>query len=99
MIKYSYQKDEDEEENWAVYLLQIALWISLFSIVFKVIGYWVYAYLSGNDYAIFDFFYLLLHATADSIVSTLLILLSYGWTVTFVNSRDFDLYIPLSMIF
>lgn len=44
----------------------------------------------------FDVFYLLLHATSDSIMMVLLMLLSFGWTVTFKNARDFDLYVPLA---
>ena len=40
--------------------------------------------------------YLLLHATSDSILIVLLLLLSFGWTVTFKNARDFDLYVPLA---
>lgn len=59
-------------------------------------GYLIYVYGNGRDYSFFEFIYLLLHSFADSILSTLLVFLAYGWTVTFNSSRDFDLYVPLS---
>lgn len=40
--------------------------------------------------------YLLLHSISDSIIIVLLMLLGFGWTVTFRNARDFDLYVPLA---
>jgi hypothetical protein len=56
----------------------------------------IYAYGSGVEHGIFDVFYLFLHATSDSILIVLLMLLAFGWTVTFKNARDFDLYVPLA---
>lgn len=66
------------------------------SIIIKYIGFLVYAHASGVEHGIFDFFYLLLHACSDAILIVLLMLLSFGWTVTFHNARDFDLYVPLA---
>jgi hypothetical protein len=40
--------------------------------------------------------YLLLYSTSDSIIIVLLLLLSFGWTVTFSSTKDFDLYVPLA---
>lgn len=59
-------------------------------------GFLIYAHGSGEEHGVFDFFYLLLHACSDSILIVLLILLSFGWTVTFNSTRDFDLYVPLA---
>lgn len=74
----------------------MSLWVGVTAIVFKYLGYLVYAYGRGVEYGVFDVFYLLLHATSDSILLVLILLLSYGWTVTFKNARDFDLYVPLA---
>jgi hypothetical protein len=91
------KKDKEEEgENWIKWLLKISMWIAAVSIFAKYIGYAIYAYVSGSDYQFFDFMYLLLHSTSDSIIIVLLILLSFGWTVTFKNAQDFDLYVPLA---
>lgn len=76
--------------------MKISLWVGLASIVFKYLGYLIYAYGSGVEHGVFDIFYLFLHATSDSILMVLLMLLSFGWTVTFKNARDFDLYVPLA---
>lgn len=40
--------------------------------------------------------FLLLHSASDSAIIVILLLLAYGWTVTFRNSMDFDLYVPLA---
>ena len=40
--------------------------------------------------------FLLLHSVSDSIIIVILLLLAFGWTVTFNNSMDFDLYVPLA---
>lgn len=39
---------------------------------------------------------MLLHSISDSAIIVILLLLAYGWTVTFNNSMDFDLYVPLA---
>ena len=40
--------------------------------------------------------FLLLHSVSDSIIIVIMLLLAFGWTVTFQNSMDFDLYVPLA---
>jgi hypothetical protein len=76
--------------------LKISLWIGISSILLKYIGYVIYSWGTGSDYQFFDFMYLLLHSSSDSVIIVLLMLLGYGWTVTFRNARDFDLYVPLA---
>jgi hypothetical protein len=39
--------------------------------------------------------YMLGHGGADAVIIFLLVFLSFGWTVTFVNHKDFDIYIPI----
>jgi len=38
----------------------------------------------------------LLHSASDGILVVLIVLLAYGWTVTFITSTDFDIYVPLA---
>lgn len=40
--------------------------------------------------------YLLLYSVSDSVIIVLLLLLGFGWTVTFRSTKDFDLYVPLA---
>ena len=94
---YLLHRDKEEDgDNWIKLTLKISLLIGACSILFKYIGFVVYAYDSGVEHGVFDVFYLLLHATSDSILLVLLMLLSFGWTVTFKQARDFDLYVPLA---
>lgn len=76
--------------------MRISLWIALSATAFKYIGFVIYAYVSGEDYQFFDFMYLLLYAISDSIIIVLLMILAFGWTVTFNSTKDFDLYVPLA---
>lgn len=62
----------------------------------KYIGFIIYAYVNGSEYQFFDFMFMLLHSVSDSAIIVILLLLAYGWTVTFKNSMDFDLYVPLA---
>jgi hypothetical protein len=57
--------------------------VGLGSILFKYLGYFVYAHGRGVEHGFFEVVYLLLQATSDSILMVLLMVLSFGWTVTF----------------
>lgn len=96
ILYFLHKEKEEEGDNWIKLTLKISLWVGLSSIVFKYLGYLIYAHGSGVEHGVFDVFYLFLHATSDSILMVLLMLLSFGWTVTFKNARDFDLYVPLA---
>lgn len=96
MLWFLYKNKEEDGDNWIKWTLKISLWISIGSIAFKYIGFLIYAYVNGTDYQFFDFMYLLFHSTSDSAIIVILLLLGYGWTVTFKNSNDFDLYVPLA---
>lgn len=86
------------ETDYVKYLVSSCLWMNLISLAFKYIGYLIYIYF-GKDYSFFDFVYLFFHAVADSIVISILIFVSYGWTITFLKDTDFDLYVPLGKDF
>lgn len=88
--------DKEDEDNWIKYILKISLWIALSATLFKSAGFFIYAYIIGEDYQFFDFMYLLLYSISDSIIIVLLMLLAFGWTVTFTSTKDFDLYVPLA---
>ena len=96
MLRYLYKQKEDDGDNWIKWTLKISLWVYVSSIAVKYLGFVVYAYISGSEYQIFDFFFMLLHSFSDSALLVILLLLAYGWTVTFNNSMDFDLYVPLA---
>lgn len=61
-------------------------------------GYLIY-YFAGLEYDFFDFMYLLFHSIGDSVIVTILLFVAFGWTITFINGKDFDLYVPLCNLF
>lgn len=85
----------DNEIDYAKILLFSGLFINFLALTFKYIGYLLYVWVSGKQYGFFDFMYLLLHAFSESAITALLIFVAFGWTITFLKGKDFDLYIPL----
>lgn len=75
-------------------LVIACIWANLVSLVCKYIGHLIYCY-GGVQYAFFDFTYLFFHALGDSVIVSIFIFVAYGWTVTFINGNDFDIYVPL----
>lgn len=86
---------DSKDTDWVKVLVSICLWFNFSSLILKYCGYLIYIY-SGNDYAFFDFMYLLFHSISESIIISIFVFVSYGWTITFLNGKDFDLYVPLS---
>lgn len=48
MLKQLYNDKEDDGDNWVKWVLKISLWIAICSVVFKYIGFILYAYVSGS---------------------------------------------------
>ena len=99
---YSSRKKKEELEiienrtDWAKLLMHIALFANFIALVFFYVGFLLYIYM-GRFYGFFDFMYLLLHSFSEALVTGILIFIAFGWTVTFLKSTDFDLYIPLGI--
>ena len=87
-----------KETDYVKYIVYTAIWINLISLVFKYVGYLIYYY-AGADYAFFDFMYLFFHSVGDSVIVSIFIFVSFGWTITFISGKDFDLYVPLGTYF
>jgi len=68
-------------------LLKGSIWFGVVAVVVKYTGFAIYAYMGGSDYAVFDYFYLIFSGISDSIIMVLILLLAYGWTVTFNNHQ------------
>ena len=99
MLKYIDSKSqinsfENQDTDYIKILIVTCIWFNLVSLFFKYIGYLIY-YFAGLEYNFFDFMYLLFHSVGDSIIVSILIFVAFGWTITFNNGKDFDLYVPL----
>jgi hypothetical protein len=68
------------------------------SLCWKSFGFLIYSY-TGSDYFLFHLVYLLLHSTSESAVIGLVCLISFGWTLTFRGGQDFDIFLPVGIIY
>jgi len=75
-------------------LLLFALIAFILTILFDVIHYFVFTF-DGKGSLFFHVLSVLMEIESQFLVTLLLILLSWGWTITFVNIIDLELYIPL----
>ena len=62
-------------------------------------GHAIYAFTNGRTYNFFDIMYLLLHSCSDSIIIVLLVLMSFGWTTTFNQHKDYEISIAVGTMF
>lgn len=74
----------NQEENWAKMLLFAGTVTQISSLFWRGIGFVVYIF-TGSDYTFFHIIYLLLHSTSEAAVCALLVLMAYGWTLTFTR--------------
>lgn len=73
----------DDDFDWAKFLLLAAVATNLFGLFWKTLSYIVYAW-NGLDYAVFDVFYLAMHALSETIVIILICLIAFGWTINYL---------------
>lgn len=75
-----------EDTDYVKFLVITCIWINLVSLIFKYIGYLIYYYV-GIEYGFFDFMYLFFHSVVDSVIVSLFLFVSYGWTITFTSVK------------
>lgn len=73
-----------EDFDWAQFLLLSAVATNFAALFWKAVGFLIYRS-SGHDYALFDIFYLAMHSLSETIVICLLVMISYGWTINYLN--------------
>jgi hypothetical protein len=83
--------------DWAKCILFAGIITNLSALFWKAFDFIIYT-LTGKSYGIFDVFYLLLHGLSETIISCLIILIAYGWTINYISGSDFDIFLPLSNI-
>jgi hypothetical protein len=87
---------DSKDTDYVKILVAVCLWLNLTSLIFKYAGYLIYVYF-GLEYSFFDFMYLLFHSVGDSVIVAIFLFVSFGWTITFISGKDFDLYVPLGI--
>lgn len=82
------------EKNWLQVSLLIGFVARLCAIFWKTIGFLFY-WRAGNNYTIFEIFYLAMSGLSECIIISILILIGFGWYILFINHSDFDIYVTL----
>lgn len=86
------------EKDWVKIILYVTLIFNLIAITCYWFGHILYVIFTGKFYGAFDFLYLMFHSISESVLTTMLIFIAFGWTITFIEDAEFDLYIPLRKI-
>jgi hypothetical protein len=76
-----------EEVDWAKAVLLLSIVLNFCALLVKFIGWVIYAK-SGIDYGVLSILYLVCHSFSESLVIGLLVLLSFGWTISFLSGED-----------
>jgi hypothetical protein len=66
------------------------------TLTFYYIGFLIHSF-GGHSYSFFDTMYLFFHSISESLLSSLIIMIAYGWTITLGTEAGLNiLSIPLS---
>lgn len=87
-------KGIDMKTNWHKIIMFAGIATQISSLTWKTVGFLIYTF-TGSDYIFFHLIYLFMHSISESLVIGLVILIGFGWTINFQNTKDMDLYLPL----
>ena len=93
--KYFLKAEFQQDPDYAKMILFGAVATNISSLMRRSFGYLIYSFF-GSNYLFFHIIYLFMHSISESMVFTLLILVSIGWSLNFLNGPQFDFAIPIS---
>lgn len=95
-LVYFYLKEyrHGGELDWAKLLLFAGTVTQISSLCWKSFGFLIYLY-TGADHMFFHLIYLFLHSASESSVVALVVLIGFGWTLTYYNGQEFDVFLPI----
>lgn len=85
------------ELDIAFLILVIILGIEVFSNLCDFLHLWIYSYNGSGIYAL-ELISEITSVVGNYVIVLLFILISWGWTVEFIDIEDYDLYIPLAFL-
>jgi len=96
---YNYYKDikRTERMDSPILLLLIAVALQFFAILFQWINLLVYSF-DGEGVKACHVLSVIMEVGSEFFVSLLLILLSWGWTITYLEFGDIEMFIPLVLM-
>lgn len=92
------EKPMEGQKNWVQVILFMGILARIAGLIWKGIGFFFYWY-KGKNYTAFEIFYLGLHGLSEVMIICIVILISFGWYILFVNHDDFDIVIALCKLF
>lgn len=96
---YNYYVDfqKTERVESPILILLIAVGCEFISILMMLINFWVYSY-DGEGYKALHVISVIAEVASQFFLSMLLILISWGWTITYLEFGDIEIYIPFLIL-
>lgn len=99
MLAYKVKKEgqKTEEKDWIQIGLFVGLLLQVIGLVSKIISF-VVGWISGYrlNLIAFNIIYSTLGSFGDSLIATILLFISFGWTIIFIEVEDYEKFIPPS---
>jgi len=93
---YKFYKTE-ESIDYPTLIITISLFLEFLSLVFEISHYWIYS-IDGKGSFLFNFANQALSITSQFLITCLLLLMAYGWSIKFLKFQDMDVFIPLGVL-
>ena len=96
-IKFYKFYNKEEGADYPTLITTIALFIEFLSLACEILHLWIYSY-NGKGSAFFNFSNHVLSITSQFLITCLLLLIAYGWSINFLEFEDMDVFIPLGVL-
>ena len=96
-IKFIKFYKTEETIDYPTLIITIALCLEFLSLVCEVLHLWIYSN-DGKGSFFFNFSNQALSITSQFLITCLLLLMAYGWSINFLEFEDMDIFIPLGIL-
>lgn len=93
--KYFLSREFQSDPDYAKMILFGAIGANVSSLMWKSFGFMIY-YMRGSNYLLFHMIYLFMHSISETLVLSLLVLVSMGWSLNYLTGPKLDIAIPIS---
>lgn len=93
--KYFLKGEFQQDPDYAKMILFGAIGTNISSLMWRSFGYLIYLF-QGSNYILFHLIYLFMHAVSETMVLSLLVLVSLGWSLNFLVGPKLNIAIPCS---
>ena len=96
-IKFVKFYKTEESIDYPTLIITIALLLEFLSLTCEIIHLWIYS-ADGQGSFFFNFANQALSVTSQFLITCLLLLMAYGWSINFLEFEDMDVFIPLGIL-